>query len=67
MLTGSADSMNSELDESGIPVLSTTYGLGRTPPSAVNVPGVSPEGVFGLQPVGFPVVPKEMAPPATAT
>jgi hypothetical protein len=49
------------------PRLFTTNGLGSTAPSTVSVPGESPDGVFGLQPVGLSVVPKEMEPPATPT
>jgi hypothetical protein len=47
--------------------LFTTNGLGRTAPRTVKVPGESPDGVFGLHPVGLSVVPKEMLPPATPT
>jgi hypothetical protein len=51
----------------GIPLASTTYGLGRTPPSTVSVAGVFPDGVFGLHPLGLPVIPKEIEPPDTPT
>jgi hypothetical protein len=51
----------------GTPRLLTKNGLGSTPLSTVSVPGVSPDGVFGLHPVGLSVMPSEMAPPATPT
>ncbi len=66
MLIGSADAINAELAE-GAPFAWTTYGLGSTPPNTVRVPRVSPPGVFGLHPVGLPVMPNEIAPPATPT
>ncbi len=65
-LSGSADAIRSELGV-GIPLASTTYGLGRTPASTVSVAGVSPDGVFGLHPVGLPVIPNEIDPPDTPT
>ena len=54
----------------GVPsafITSGTKGLGSTAPSTVCVPGVSPDGVLGLHPVGLCVMPNEIAPPATPT
>ena len=69
MLIGSADSISSELGV-GVPSALTTFGtkgLGSTPASTVCVPGVSPDGVLGLHPVGLCVMPYEIVPPATPT
>ena len=41
---------------------SGTKGLGSTAASTVCVPGVSPAGVLGLQPVGLCVMPNEIDP-----
>src|ERR1700722_1533247 len=51
---------------SGFPPASTHDGLGRTAFSTIWVAGVSPAGVFGLQPVGLCIMPKETERPATA-
>ena len=66
VLTSSDWSIRSEL-ATDAPASFTTNGLGSTAPRTVSVPGVSPLGVFGLQPVGLWAMPKEMAPPATPT
>ena len=68
-LIGSADAMRFGFG-AGSPALFTTpgtKGLGSTAASTVCVPGVSPDGVLGLQPVGLYVVPNEIVPLATAT
>jgi len=51
----------------GIPLAATTYGLGNTPPRTVSVAAVFPDGVFGLHPLGLPVIPNEIEPPDTPT
>ena len=66
MSTSSDDTIRSAL-AIGIPEPSTTKGLGSTAANTVCVPGVSPAGVLGLQPVGLWVMPNEIFPPATAT
>ena len=63
-LTSSAETTSSKFG-AGAPASFTTNGLGSTPARAVSVPGVAPDGVWGLQPVGLSVVPNEIAPPAT--
>ena len=66
MLTSSDETISDSLAV-GLPEALVTKGLGSTPASTVWVPGVLPVGVFGLQPVGVSVVPKEIVPPATPT